>query len=119
MTANRTRLLLGLMTFGVALGVATIGAPHAKADLADDTFVAQLDSKGVAYTSVDVVVHDAHAVCKDMRNQDPIMGIMSDLVNKGGWNSVDSATIIYEAVYIICPDTIPYLQAEANGRTGP
>lgn len=109
-TRRRAMLIAGVTAH---LGVAVAGPAHA--DQYD--FVADLDNKGVYYSSMTGVIDAGKLTCRLLRTGagvPPTMGFLA----RAGYATYESATIIVAAVNDMCPDAQTVVQDFLNRQGG-
>lgn len=117
MTGNRIRLLSILATLGAGLSAAIIHAPAATADQQD--LIAQLDKQGIYYRDVTGVINDGKIICSELRGHEPVGQIINQAQTEAGFPGTAAADFVNDAVNTMCPDVIPWLQAQANAAARP
>lgn len=117
MTSTRTRVLLGLVTVGVWIVVAILTAGTSKADQAD--FISQLDAQGIFYRDTAATINDGKIICGELRGHEPVGQIVTQAQTEGGFPGEKAAMFVMDAANALCPDVLPWLQAQANGASRP
>lgn len=117
MTDRQIRLLFVRIAIGAMAAGAIIAAPHAKAD--QYSFLNMLDSNGVAYHDAPGMISDGKLICGELRGHQDVGQIVAQAEHEGGFSGTEAAMVIMAAADEMCPDTIPYLQAQANAAQGP
>jgi hypothetical protein len=104
-----------------ATAIAVLAAAPAHADQYD--FISDLDSQGVYYRDITGMMELGKKTCYNLRTGTPLGGILGYLVQQEGFAKYEAAMIVGSAASNMCPDTIPYLEAQLNSPlpapTGP
>lgn len=91
-------------------------AVPAQADQYD--YVAQIDSRGVYYSSIIGVIDDGKMVCRMLRGSGSVPAALN-YVAGDGFADYEAVIIAVAAAQNMCPDVMPILAAYANADAGP
>jgi hypothetical protein len=86
-------------------------AAPARADQYD--YVAQLDDRGVYYSSISDVIDTGKMACRLLRSGAGVPAAMN-FVARDGYASYETAIIVVAATQNMCPDAMPVLNAYVN-----
>ncbi|MCV7195976.1 DUF732 domain-containing protein [Mycobacterium angelicum] len=85
----------------VGLAVATAGA--ASASSADDTFISQMQSIGVSFSSPQAAVQQGHQVCKELAAGKTGTEIANEVLSQTNLTSKQAAYFVVYATKDYCP----------------
>ena len=92
-----------ILTTGMGLG-ALVSAATAAAAPADDKFVSEISSAGIAYDSPTVVISDAHTVCNNLSAGQSLMALGHQIHQSTDWTPKQAATFVVDSVNTYCPE---------------
>lgn len=104
-----TGAFMAAISVGAVVPMA-LAAP-ARADQYD--FVAQLDDRGVYYSSISDVIDTGKMTCRLLRGGAGVPAAMN-FVARDGYASYETAIIVVAAAQNMCPDVMPVLNAYVN-----
>ena len=109
---NRTSLPLPLVTRVVVVAVASLGplgaTPTAHADPADDAFLAELQSDGVADDSRAAAIEAGHKVCEYLDQGKTLDQVVYDVVFSSHLPAYDSGYFVGASVRAYCSQHAPH-----------
>lgn len=103
----------GVVVAAVAVGaiIPMALAVPARADQYD--YVAQLDDRGVYYSSISDVIDTGKMTCRLLRSGAGVPTAMN-FVARSGYASYETAIVVVAAAQNMCPDVLPVLDAYVN-----
>ncbi|MDQ2636766.1 MAG: DUF732 domain-containing protein [Actinomycetota bacterium] len=108
------KLVASAMAILLASGL--VAAP-VRADQYD--FISDLDSNGVYYRDIVGMMELGKKTCYNLRTGTPLGGILSYLVQREGFAGYEASTIVSAAATNMCPDTIPFIEAQLKAPPAP
>jgi Protein of unknown function (DUF732) len=102
---------LPLLAAGVFAAVAAFAAP-AHAD--EDSYIAELDERGVPYTSRSAAIHFGNVICQRLEADTPFDTVANMITSGGFYTSKEAGLLIGSAVGGLCPAEEPSLDAQAQ-----
>lgn len=81
-------------------------------------YVAQIDRRGVYYSSIIGVIDDGKMVCRMLRGGSSVPAALN-YVAGDGFADYEAVIIVVAAAQNMCPDVMPILAAYANANAGP
>ena len=106
-----------IVTAAVIAGTSALMlAVPAQADQYD--FVAQIDSRGVYYSSISGVIDDGKMACRMLRGGASVPAVLN-YVAGDGFAEYEAVVLVVAAAQNMCLDVMPTLTAYANADAGP
>lgn len=112
---NKTARNRILAAAAIAGASAMMLAVPAQADQYD--FVAQIDSRGVYYSSISGVIDDGKMACRMLRGGASVPAALN-YVAGDGFAEYEAVVIVVAAAQNMCPDVMPILAAYVNADSG-
>jgi len=94
-----------------AVGLAMATAGHAAASSVDDTFLAQISSAGIAFSSAQGAVSDGHQVCDELGDGGTGVSVATEIMANTDLTTRQAATFVVAAAGAYCPQYADQLNA--------